>query len=153
MDFDLNDIEKLAKLVRENDLNELTFENEGVLLSFKRDLYQHKAVQNQSYSTVTSQVIPSGATNKEEKNIQHKIEHKGKAVISPMVGTFYSAPSPEDEPFIKVGDDISVGQIVCIIEAMKLMNEIEADVSGKITEICVENGQSVDFGQVLMYVD
>ena len=70
-----------------------------------------------------------------------------------MVGTFYSAPSPDAAPFVKVGDNVSAGQVVCIIEAMKLMNEIEAEVSGKITEICVKNGDTIEFGQVLMYVE
>lgn len=70
-----------------------------------------------------------------------------------MVGTFYSASSPDAEPYVKVGDFIKPGQVVCIIEAMKLMNEIEADLSGRVVEICVENGQTIEFGQVLMYVE
>ena len=70
-----------------------------------------------------------------------------------MVGTFYSAASPDAEPFVQVGDVIRPGQVVCISEAMKLMNEIEADVSGKVVEICVENGQTIEFGQVLMYIE
>ena len=79
--------------------------------------------------------------------------NKGTAITSPMVGAFYAAPAPGAKPFVKVGDVVSTGQVVCIVEAMKLMNEIEADVSGKITEICVEDGQSVEYGQVLMYVE
>jgi acetyl-CoA carboxylase biotin carboxyl carrier protein len=70
-----------------------------------------------------------------------------------MVGTFYKAPSPGAAPFAEVGKTVSTGQIVCIIEAMKLMNEIESEVSGKIIEVCVEDGQPVEFGQVLMYVE
>ena len=79
--------------------------------------------------------------------------HKGKALTSPMVGTFYSAPSPDADAFVKVGQTIKEGDVVCIVEAMKLMNEIESDFSGKITEICVEDGQPVEFGQVLMYIE
>ena len=82
-----------------------------------------------------------------------EVTHKGTPIIAPMIGTFYSSPSPDDAPFVKVGDAVATGQIVCIIEAMKLMNEIEAETSGKITEICVENGQAVEVGQVLMYVE
>ena len=78
---------------------------------------------------------------------------KGKPLTSPMVGTFYSAPSPDAEPFVKVGQTVKEGDVVCIVEAMKLMNEIEAEVSGKIVEICVSDGQPVEFGQVLMYVE
>ena len=70
-----------------------------------------------------------------------------------MVGTFYAAPSPDAEPFVEVGKTISEGDVVCIVEAMKLMNEIKAEHSGKITQICVSNGDPVEFGQVLMYVE
>ena len=70
-----------------------------------------------------------------------------------MVGTFYAASSPDAAPFVEVGDVIAEGQTVCVIEAMKLMNEIESDVSGRIVEICVQNAQPVEFGQVLMYVE
>ena len=78
---------------------------------------------------------------------------KGKAITSPMVGTFYAAPSPEAEAFVEVGKTISEGDVVCIVEAMKLMNEIKADHAGKVTQICVKNGDPVEFGQVLMYVE
>ena len=78
---------------------------------------------------------------------------KGTAITSPMVGTFYAAPSPEAEPFVEVGKTISAGDVVCIVEAMKLMNEIKSEVSGKITQICVKNGDPIEFGQVLMYVE
>ncbi|PSN13981.1 acetyl-CoA carboxylase biotin carboxyl carrier protein [filamentous cyanobacterium CCT1] len=74
------------------------------------------------------------------------------AINSPMVGTFYRSPAPEEPPFVGVGDRISTGQTVCIIEAMKLMNELEAEVSGEIVEILVENSQPVEFGQTLMLV-
>lgn len=77
----------------------------------------------------------------------------GVGIESPMVGTFYSAPSPEQPAFAKVGDKVSKGQTLCIIEAMKLMNEIEAEVSGTVLEILVENGQPVQFGQVLFKID
>ena len=78
---------------------------------------------------------------------------KGKPLTSPMVGTFYKAPSPDAKPFVEVGQTIKEGDVVCIVEAMKLMNEIESEVSGKIVEICVTDGQPVEFGQVLMYVE
>ena len=74
-------------------------------------------------------------------------------IKSPMVGTFYSAPEPGAEPYIKVGTRVSPGQVVCIIEAMKIMNEIESELHGTIREVCVENTQPVEFGQVLYRVD
>ncbi|HSB54824.1 MAG TPA: acetyl-CoA carboxylase biotin carboxyl carrier protein [Gemmatimonadales bacterium] len=74
-------------------------------------------------------------------------------IKSPMVGTFYKAPEPGAEPYVKVGTRVATGQVVCIIEAMKIMNEIEAEVQGAIREVCVENAQPVEFGQVLFRVD
>jgi acetyl-CoA carboxylase biotin carboxyl carrier protein len=81
------------------------------------------------------------------------IDKKWVEVKSPMVGTFYRAPAPDEPSFASVGDRIAVGQAVCIIEAMKLMNELEAEISGQVMEILVENGQPVEFGQILMYVN
>ena len=77
---------------------------------------------------------------------------EGTQVASPMVGTFYRAPSPGAAPFVSVGDKVTAGQMLCIIEAMKLLNEIEAETSGTIKEICVENGQPVEFGQTLFII-
>lgn len=74
-------------------------------------------------------------------------------VKSPMVGTFYSAPSPDAAPYVSLNERISVGQVVCIVEAMKLMNEIEAEVAGRVVQVMVENGQPVEFGQVLFLID
>ena len=77
----------------------------------------------------------------------------GKAIKSPMVGTFYKAASPDAPAFVEVGSLVAQGEVVCIIEAMKLMNEIESDYSGKVVEICVDDGQPVEYGQVLMYIE
>ena len=70
-----------------------------------------------------------------------------------MVGTFYSSPSPDAEAFVEIGSTVNKGDVVCIIEAMKLMNEIKSDFSGKVTQICVKNGDPIEYGQVLMYVE
>ncbi len=77
---------------------------------------------------------------------------QGVEITSPMVGTFYRAPAPDEAPFVEAGDRVRSGQVVCIIEAMKLMNEIESEVSGQVTEILVENGEPVEYGQALMRV-
>ena len=77
----------------------------------------------------------------------------GTPLNSPMVGTFYRAPSPGAEPFVKVGDTVKKGQVVCIIEAMKLLNEVQADADGVVREVCVENGQPVEFGQALFILE
>ena len=153
MKFDLEYLEKLANIVYENDLSEITLEDEKQAVSFKRE--KQTAVMPQipivPPTTVTSQILPSTVQKTTEQ--KSETQHKGTPIKAPMVGTFYSAPSPDDAPFVKVGDTIATGQVICIIEAMKLMNEIEAEASGKITEICVNNGDSVEFGQVLMYVE
>jgi len=155
MKFDLDYLEKLANIVYENDLSEITLEDENRAVCFKREKQNIaiSPIQTVLPSTITSQVISQPVSDKSVKQNEPKEEHKGKPITSPMVGTFYSSPSPDDPPFVNVGDTIATGQVVCIVEAMKLMNEIEAEASGKITEICVKNGDSVEFGQVLMYVE
>jgi acetyl-CoA carboxylase biotin carboxyl carrier protein len=80
-------------------------------------------------------------------------EDKLEKIVSPMVGTFYRAPAPDADPYVEVGDRVDAGQTVCIIEAMKLMNEIESEVRGRVARIAVENGQPVEFGQVLFLID
>ena len=81
------------------------------------------------------------------------VEAAIETISSPMVGTFYSAPSPDEEPFVTIGDKICKGDTICIIEAMKLMNEIEADKSGTVKEILIENGSIVEFGQPIMVIE
>ena len=148
MKLDIKYVESLANILYEEDLSEITVKENDVKISLKREkpkatvVAQPITTPSVLPSTVTSQII-----SKEEK-----IETKGTPIMAPMVGTFYNAPGPNEKPFVEVGDTVATGQVICIIEAMKLMNEIEADVSGKIIEICVKNGESVEMGQVLMYV-
>ncbi|MCD7878456.1 MAG: acetyl-CoA carboxylase biotin carboxyl carrier protein [Candidatus Gastranaerophilales bacterium] len=153
MKFDLDYLEKLAKIVYENDLSEITIEDEKQAVCLKREKELVPApLQAVLPSTVTSQVVSSSEQKPSEQKIQNS-PHRGVPITAPMVGTFYASPSPDESPFVSVGDSVAAGQVVCIIEAMKLMNEIESEVSGKITEICVKNGDSIEFGQVLMYVE
>ena len=148
MKLDLKYVETLANILYEEDLSEISVKENDVKISLKREkpkatvVAQPVATPSVLPSTVTSQII-----SKEEK-----VETKGTPILAPMVGTFYNAPAPDEKPFVEVGDTVAAGQVICIIEAMKLMNEIEADVSGKIVEICVKNGESIEMGQVLMYV-
>lgn len=155
MKFDLDYLEKLANIVYENDLSEISLEDDEKAVCFKREKQQvvQAAAPMVMPATVTSQVINPTPVAKQTEEVKATNAPKGTPITAPMVGTFYSAPSPDAAPFVKVGDNVSIGQVVCIIEAMKLMNEIEADVSGKITEICVNNGDAIEFGQVLMYVE
>ena len=92
--------------------------------------------------------VASSLEEKEIAPVSHLIE-----VTSPMVGTFYRSPAPDTSPYVDVGSKVSEGETLCIIEAMKLMNELECEVSGTITQICIEDAQPVEFGQVLFLVD
>lgn len=150
MKYEIEYIEKIAKIVTDNQLSEIILEDGEEAITVRRELTIAPAAV--SAPAVQASVVNTGApvALKEEKVAP---QTKGTAITSPMVGAFYASPAPGAKPFVKVGDVISAGQVVCIVEAMKLMNEIESDVSGKITQICVEDGQSVEYGQVLMYVE
>ncbi|MBQ4646596.1 MAG: acetyl-CoA carboxylase biotin carboxyl carrier protein [Candidatus Gastranaerophilales bacterium] len=157
MKYEIEYIEKIAKIVADNNLTEITLEDgeqaivvrkEANVIATSAPVVAPIAPAAAPVSAPVASVAPAA---KEEKTSAPA--SKGSAITSPMVGAFYAAPAPGAKPFVKVGDTVSVGQVVCIVEAMKLMNEIESEVSGKITEICVEDGQSVEYGQVLMYVE
>lgn len=151
MKFEVEYIEQLAKVVADNDLSEITLEDSEKAIIIKRE----KTVVQAQVSAPVVAATPVASPVVAEETETQKIDDtpKGTPVTSPMVGTYYSAPSPGAKPFVNVGTSVSAGQVVCIIEAMKLMNEIESEVSGKVTKICVEDGQAVEYGQVLMYVE
>jgi len=146
MKFELEYIKELVTLLEDSSLSEISIEDGEKAICLRRELTTVAAS-----APVMTASIP--ASSPAEAYVCTPIEKKGKPITSPMVGTFYKASSPDAKPFVEVGSTVSNGQTVCIIEAMKLMNEIEADVSGKVVEICVEDGQPVEFGQVLMYVE
>ena len=143
MNFEIDYFKKLVKLLNDNGLSELSVQDGDKAITLKKELSQ---VKEQVITPVQEEEIIPIEEIKETKP-------KKTAITSPMVGSFYLSSSPNAQPFVRVGDTVAVGQVVCIIEAMKLMNEIESDVSGKITQICVEDGQSVEYGQILMYVE
>lgn len=156
MKFDLEYIEKLVTLVSDSQLTELALEDgdKAILLKKEKELVTAQTVAISAPATVPAAApVAADAASQEAPASETKTEESGTPILSPMVGTFYSAPSPGAKPFAQVGDVVSKGQVVCIIEAMKLMNEIESEVSGKITKILVEDGKPVEYGQVLMYVE
>lgn len=146
MKFDIEYIEKLAKVLADNSLTEISLEDSEQAITLRKEAIIAPAAISAAPAAAPAQAPAVSSAKAEETK-------KGTAITSPMVGTFYKSPSPDAAPFIEVGKEISKGDVVCIIEAMKLMNEIEAEVSGKIVEICVSDGQPVEFGQVLMYVE
>ena len=154
MKFDTEYIEKLAKLIAENDLNELSLEDGNQAITIRKDLPEVVSA-GVAMPVATAPVVapaPVAAPVAPKAEVAEPAK-SGKAIVSPMVGTFYSKPAPDKEPFVKLGDTVSAGDVVCIVEAMKLMNEIESEFSGKIIEICVEDGQAVEYGQTIMYVE
>ncbi len=151
MNFEIDYIEKLANLADEKQLTEITVEDGDKAIIIKRGCQTQAAPVVQTVQAAP--VVQAEAATSAEQTAPASEQTKGTAITSPMVGAFYAAPSPGAKPFVKVGDTVAAGQVVCIVEAMKLMNEIESEVSGRITKICVEDGQSVEYGQVLMYVE
>ncbi|MCF2554060.1 acetyl-CoA carboxylase biotin carboxyl carrier protein [Faecalicatena contorta] len=132
---------KLVNVVSASMLTEFSYEENGVKIKLKKE--------SQTISVpVVSPEVPARVITAEES-----VPETGtKVVVSPLVGTFYAAPSEDAEPFVKVGDIVKKGQTLAIVEAMKLMNEIESDYDGVIEEILVENGQPVEFNQPLFRV-
>lgn len=149
---DLRELVKdLVKAVHETDITELTVENEGVKFSIKKGATEAAA---KPVTPAEQQAKPVAVENPvapvepaEEALGENEVQ-----IVAPMVGTFYRAPAPDADPYVNIGDTIKVGQPLCIIEAMKLMNEIESEVQGKVKSILVENGQPVEYGQPLFII-
>ena len=150
MKFETEYIEKLAKVLSETGLTEISLEDGEQAITLRKDVIVASAPQVVAAAPVAA---PASAPAAQATAADNAPAKKGTPITSPMVGTFYSAPSPDTDAFVKVGQSVKEGDVVCIVEAMKLMNEIESDFSGKVTEICVEDGQPVEFGQVLMYIE
>lgn len=140
--------EKIKQLIEEMGNSKLTAVDiefpDGTKISMKKDKMQEKIIQSTSIvknDTIENQI-------KEDKN-----EKKGNIIKSPMVGTFYLKPSPTAEPYIEIGKEVKKGDVLCIIEAMKLMNEIESEYTGKVTEILVKDGETVEYGTPLFRIE
>ena len=150
--MDLRKLKTLIDLVAESGISELevTEENDKVRIVNKVQTVAVAAPAVAPVVTAVPAAAPAAAPAQPEAAAEPVVQ--GTTVTSPMVGTFYRAPNPGAEPFVKVGDHVEAGQTLGIIEAMKLLNEIEAETSGTIKEICVENAQPVEFGQPLFII-
>lgn len=151
MEFKPEYIEKLAKIISDNGLTEISMEDGEQAITIRKDLPEVMVAP--SAPAAIPAVQSASAVQPATEAVPAEEAPKGKAITSPMVGTFYSASSPEAAPFVEIGSTISEGDVVCIVEAMKLMNEIKSEHSGKVVQICVKNGDPVEYGQVLMYVE
>ncbi|MBN1793752.1 MAG: acetyl-CoA carboxylase biotin carboxyl carrier protein [Candidatus Omnitrophica bacterium] len=146
--MNLKEIKELIELMNENELSEFEMEKNGIkikLVKGKMSGAPHIAVEAASLPAAH----PEGPTqtSQPQETSAHTVEIK-----SPMVGTFYRAPAPDAPPFVETGQDVDVGQSVCIIEAMKLMNEVKSDYKGKIVKLLVENGEPVEYNQPLFLI-
>jgi acetyl-CoA carboxylase biotin carboxyl carrier protein len=146
--LDIDEIRKLIRLVKRTGIGELEVTEGGRTVRISA---WHPAPG--PAAPVVVPAMPAPAPAAPPAAAPASAEDRLVKVVSPMVGTFYRAPAPDADPYVEVGDRIDAGQTVCIIEAMKLMNEIESEVRGRVAKIAVENGQPVEYGQVLFLID
>lgn len=149
--MDLNLIKRLIKLVDTSDITDLEVEENGLRVKIGKNTVVNQQVTMPaplSVQPVVQTAQPQFESVKNEKEVSSTSE-KFHEIKSPIVGTFYRAPAPDADSYVQVGDSVSPGTVLCIVEAMKLMNEIESDTSGKIVKILVENGKPVEYNQPL----
>ncbi len=155
--MNLKKIRELVKIGKENGVDEIEYRS---LFSRIRIVFKHAPIPLGQYEYVTREPLSSTGTQSipskeevEEKKQKTASDKKYHEIRSPIVGTFYRAPSPGAPPFVEKGDRVKKGQVLCIVEAMKVMNEIESDVDGTVVDILVENAQPVEYNQVLFLID
>ncbi len=156
--MNLKEIKEMIALMNENNLTELEVEREDVKIRLKKGFGQNGTQQPGIFIERFSQQEnqPGHAATPTPAETQAAIAAENKNLVeikSPMVGTFYRSPSPEAAAFVEAGTEVEIGQVICIIEAMKLMNEIKAEVKGIIKEILVDNARPIEFGQVLFKIE
>lgn len=148
--MNIKELKEMIDLMNKNNLNELEVEKDGTRIRLRKNA-----------GGITQQILDEKLTAAgphiiSRETMAHVPEIKSKKTIeikAPMVGTFYRSPSPESPPFVEPGSRIEPGQVICIIEAMKLMNEIKSDVKGKVVDVLVENGNPIEFGQTLFLIE
>ena len=144
--MNIDEIKEIAKIVSENGLESIEITEKDTTIKMKMPVnadvsYNTEANRQIQQNKPLSEIHDSGVDFNNLKEIK-----------SPMVGVFYSSPSPESEPFVKIGSIVKKGDVLCIIEAMKLMNEITSETDGEVVDICVENGQIIEFSQTLFKI-
>jgi oxaloacetate decarboxylase alpha subunit len=154
--MNLKEIKELIEMLKNTDISELEIERSGVKVRLRKggDVTFHPAMPRMEYppAAIVAPAITEAPLPPVEK-VAEPVRANQTKVTSPIVGTFYRASSPDKPPYVEVGDTVKKGQVLCIIEAMKLMNEIESETSGKVVQIMVENGQPVEYGQPLFVIE
>jgi len=145
--MDIRKIKKLIEMLQDSDLKEIEVSQGDESVRISRDNKSQTYVE----PVIQKQVVHDA--NVASEKVVHQEEIEGNQITSPIVGTFYRKPSPDKDPFIKVGDVVQEGDVLCIIEAMKMMNEIKSDFSGKVVSINVEDGQPVEYGQHIITIN
>ncbi len=144
--MELDEIRSLIDMLKDTDVTELQIEGEGSKLRIKREKYMVASDQS-------SAAAPSVAPETRENSVNQPPDKNMYNITSPIVGIFHRSPSPESAPFVDIGSIVRKGQVMCIVEAMKLMNEIESDTDGTVARILVENGQPVEYGEPLFLIE
>ena len=154
--MDIRKVKKLIELLEESGIAEIEIhENDASVRISRNSTVMHAAPTQTIVSSPLPTAVAAPAASQPEHTQQpaQSPELSGHKVHAPMVGTFFRAASPNDNPFVEVGKQVKLGEPICIIEAMKMLNQIEADKAGVIKAICVENGQPVEFGQLLFIIE
>jgi acetyl-CoA carboxylase biotin carboxyl carrier protein len=154
--MDINEIKKLIKVFENAKVTELSIQEGDLKIKISKNGAVNPLVNPNAMSHLEIPVISQPEASRvetEQKAVESKAEDNLHTINSPIVGTFYRAPAPDADSYVEIGDNISAGSVLCIVEAMKLMNEIESDINGKIVQILVENGTSVEFNQPLFKIE
>ncbi len=149
--MNLKEIKEMINLMNENNLSEIEIERDGLKIRLKKTPEPGQGIIVEKIPVSMAQ--QAATIEKEQAQSKETSEKKLIEIKAPIVGTFYRAASPEAEPFAEIGQEVEVGQVVCIIEAMKLMNEIKSEVRGRIIDILAENADPVEYGQILFLIE
>ena len=154
--MNLKEIKELIEILKGTDISEIEIERSGVKLRLRKggDVTFHPAMPRMEYppAAIVAPAVPEVPAPRVEQAAE-PVKANEVRVTSPIVGTFYRSSSPDKPPYVEIGDLVKKGQVLCIIEAMKLMNEIESEQAGKIIQLLVENGQPVEYGQALFVIE
>jgi acetyl-CoA carboxylase biotin carboxyl carrier protein len=150
--MDLRKLKKLIDLVQESGIAELELTEDGEKVRISRNFTSNNMPMQQQYAPMQYAAAPLGQALPAAVAVDAPVVEEGHAVNSPMVGTFYRSASPDSKAFVEVGDTVAIGDTLCIIEAMKLLNEIESDKAGVVKKILVDNGLAVEYGEPLFII-